>query len=453
MIIEKRVENFIKEHQLLPANAHVLVAISGGADSVALLRMLIKLGFSCHAVHCNFHLRGEESDRDERFVRNLCQGMNIGLDVIHFDTQAYANEHHLSIEMAARELRYREFERIRRDKDLDAIAVAHHQDDAVETLLLNLIRGAGINGLTGMRVRNGHVVRPLLCLTQEEIHHYLTHIGQDYVTDSTNLTDAYSRNKIRLKLLPLMQEINPNAAENIAQAATHLAEAATIYNKAIADNNKRIISVQADGITISIDTLLSTDAPKAQLFEILKPYGFNSAQVNDIFKSLSSESGRMFHASSHTLLRDRKHLILRNNPTGDPVTTHTTLPSEGTIKLPDGTTLKISRIVPTETWEVPRNNNICVLDASRLSQPLIVRHPQEGDRIRPFGMRGSKLLSDLYTDLKLSRMEKQQQWVLCHDNRIVWAIGLRTSELFRLHGNEREVLIIECCKPKIEETT
>ena len=453
MIIEKRVENFIKEHQLLPANAHVLVAISGGADSVALLRMLIKLGFSCHAVHCNFHLRGEESDRDERFVRNLCQGMNIGLDVIHFATQAYANEHHLSIEMAARELRYREFERIRRDKDLDAIAVAHHQDDAVETLLLNLIRGAGINGLTGMHVRNGHVVRPLLCLTQEEIHHYLTHIGQDYVTDSTNLTDAYSRNKIRLKLLPLMQEINPNAAENIAQAATHLAEAATIYNKAIADNNKRIISVQADGITISIDTLLSTDAPKAQLFEILKPYGFNSAQVNDIFKSLSSESGRMFHTSSHTLLRDRKHLILRNNPTGDPVTTHTTLPSEGTIKLPDGPTLKISRIVPTETWKVPRNNNICVLDASRLSQPLIVRHPQEGDRIRPFGMKGSKLLSDLYTDLKLSRMEKQQQWVLCHDNRIVWAIGLRTSELFRLHGNEREVLIIECCKPKIEETT
>lgn len=446
MIIEKRVENFIKEHQLLPANAHVLVAISGGADSVALLRMLIKLGFSCHAVHCNFHLRGEESDRDERFVRNLCQGMNIGLDVIHFDTQAYANEHHLSIEMAARELRYREFERIRRDKDLDAIAVAHHQDDAVETLLLNLIRGAGINGLTGMHVRNGHVVRPLLCLTQEEIHHYLTHIGQDYVTDSTNLTDAYSRNKIRLKLLPLMQEINPNAAENIAQAATHLAEAATIYNKAIADNNKRIISVQADGITISIDTLLSTDAPKAQLFEILKPYGFNSAQVNDIFKSLSSESGRMFHTSSHTLLRDRKHLILRNNPTEDPVTTHTTLPSEGTIKLPDGTTLKISRIVPTETWKVPRNNNICVLDASRLSQPLIVRHPQEGDRIRPFGMKGSKLLSDLYTDLKLSRMEKQQQWVLCHDNRIVWAVGLRTSELFRLHGNEREVLIIECCK-------
>ena len=453
MRLENRVESFIVQHHLLTHGARVLVALSGGADSVALLRMLIKLGFSCHAVHCNFHLRGEESDRDERFVRNLCQEMSIGLDVIHFATQAYANEHHLSIEMAARELRYREFERIRRDKDLDAIAVAHHQDDAVETLLLNLIRGAGINGLTGMRVRNGHVVRPLLCLTQEEIHHYLTHIGQDYVTDSTNLTDAYSRNKIRLKLLPLMQEINPNAAENIAQAATHLAEAATIYNKAIADNNKRIISVQADGITISIDTLLSTDAPRAQLFEILKPYGFNSAQVNDIFKSLSSESGRMFHTSSHTLLRDRKHLILRNNPTEDSVTTYTTLPSEGTIKLPDGPTLKISRIVPTETWEVPRNNNICVLDASRLSQPLIVRHPQEGDRIRPFGMRGSKLLSDLYTDLKLSRMEKQQQWVLCHDNRIVWAVGLRTSELFRLHGNEREVLIIECCKPKIEETT
>lgn len=446
MKLEKRVESFIRQHRLLKPGAEVLVALSGGADSVALLRMLLRLGYVCHAVHCNFHLRGEESDRDEQFVTVLCQELNVRLEVLHFDTQTYAHEQHLSIEMAARELRYREFERIRQANNLYAIAVAHHQDDAVETLLLNLIRGAGINGLTGMRVRNGHVVRPLLCLTQEDIHNYLAYIGQSYVTDSTNLTDAYSRNKIRLKLLPLMQEINPNAAENIAQAAIHLAEAATIYNKAIADNNKRIISVQADGISISIDTLLSTDAPKAQLFEILKPYGFNSAQVNDIFKSLYSESGRLFHTSSYTLLRDRKLLILRNNLAEDHVTTYTTLPGEGTIRLPDGIILKIRRIVPTVTWKVPCNNNICVVDASRLSKPLIVRHPQEGDRIHPFGMRGSKLLSDLYTDLKLSRMEKQQQWVLCHDDRIVWAIGLRTSEQFRLHGNEHEVLVIEYFK-------
>ncbi len=446
MKLEKRVESFIGQHRLLMPDAEVLVALSGGADSVALLRMLLRLGYVCHAVHCNFHLRGEESDRDEQFVTVLCQELDVRLEVLHFDTQAYAQEQHLSIEMAARELRYREFERIRQANNLYATAVAHHQDDAVETLLLNLIRGAGINGLTGMRVRNGHVVRPLLCLTQEEIHNYLAYIGQDYVTDSTNLTDAYSRNKIRLKLLPLMQEINPNAAENIAQAALHLAEAATIYNKAIADNNKRIVSVQADGISISIDTLLSTDEPKAQLFEILKPYGFNSAQVDDIFKSLFSESGRMFHTSCYTLLRDRKFLILHKKSAEDSVTTYTTLPSEGSVKLPDGIILKIKRIVPTETWKVPRNNNICVLDASRLRKPLIVRHPQEGDRIFPFGMKGSKLLSDLYTDLKLSRMEKKQQWVLCHDDRIVWAIGLRTSEQFRLHGNEHEVLVIEYCK-------
>ena len=161
MRLERRVESFIGQHCLLMPDAEVLVALSGGADSVALLRMLLRLGYVCHAVHCNFHLRGEESDRDERFVTALCQELNVRLEVLHFDTQTYAHEQHLSVEMAARELRYREFERIRQSENLDAIVVAHHQDDAVETLLLNLIRGAGINGLTGMRVKNGYVVRPL----------------------------------------------------------------------------------------------------------------------------------------------------------------------------------------------------------------------------------------------------------------------------------------------------
>ena len=210
----RRVQEFIGKHQLLADDARVLVALSGGADSVALLRILLSLEYRCHAVHCNFHLRGEESDRDERFVTALCHTLGVECEVVHYDTLGYAAEHKVSVEMAARELRYRDFERLRQAHDLDAIAVAHHQDDAVETLLLNLIRGAGINGLTGMKVRNGHVVRPLLCLTRDEIINYLSHIGQSYVTDSTNLTDMYARNKVRLQLLPLMEQINPAAKSN-----------------------------------------------------------------------------------------------------------------------------------------------------------------------------------------------------------------------------------------------
>ena len=193
----QRVAAFVEKHRLFADNAKVLVAISGGADSVALLHILLSIGYRCHAVHCNFHLRGEESIRDEQFVTTLCSKWKVPCEVVHFDTRNYAEEHKLSIEMAARELRYKEFERIRNDKELDVIAVAHHQDDAVETLLLNLIRGAGINGLTGIRMTNGYIVRPLLSLTRNEIIHYLNDIGQSYVTDSTNLTDEYARNKVR----------------------------------------------------------------------------------------------------------------------------------------------------------------------------------------------------------------------------------------------------------------
>ena len=444
MNVEKRVQDFIRKQQLLTDNAGVLVALSGGADSVALLRILVRLGYRCRAVHCNFHLRGEESDRDELFATALCHSLGVKCEVAHFDTTGYATEHKVSIEMAARELRYQEFERVRQAHNLDVIAVAHHQDDAVETLLLNLIRGAGINGLTGMKVKNGFVVRPLLCLTRDEITSFLDHLGQPYVTDSTNLTDEYARNKVRLNLLPLMEQINPAAKSNIMQAAIHLGEAATIYNKVMADTNAGIVTNHADGLDISIAALLDTDVPQAHLFELLHPYGFNSAQVADIFRSLSSEAGRVFQAADYTLLRDRTHLHVRNKAqttvTGDMVFT---LPENGTVELPDDTQLRIYCIEPDAAWQVPRRNDILCIDASRISEPLTLRHPRTGDRFHPFGMKGSKLLSDFYTDLKIPRTEKEKQWVLCHGNDIVWAVGLRSSEKYRLSEKVQKVICIE----------
>ena len=467
MNVEKRVQDFIRKQQLLADDAGVLVALSGGADSVALLHILVRLGYRCRAVHCNFHLRGEESDRDEWFATALCRSLGVACEVVHFDTLSYAAEHRLSVEMAARELRYREFERLRQAHGLDAIAVAHHQDDAVETLLLNLIRGAGINGLTGMKVKNGLVVRPLLCLTRDEITSFLDYLSQPYVTDSTNLTDVYARNKVRLNLLPLMEEINPAAKSNIMQAAIHLGEAATIYNKVMAETNAGIVTVRADGFDISIAALLDTDVPQAHLFELLHPYGFNSAQVTDILRSLSSEAGRVFQAADYTLLRDRTHLLLRRkskkgeaplNPPrwGEIGSAMIESPllgrgkgeaiAEGIVELPDGTRLKIYSIEPDTTWQVPRRNDILCIDASRISEPLTLRHPRTGDRFHPFGMKGSKLLSDFYTDLKVPRTEKDKQWVLCHGNDIVWAVGLRSSEKYRLSEKARKVICIEITK-------
>ena len=440
----KRVQEFIGKQQLLADDAGVLVALSGGADSVALLRILLSLGYRCHAVHCNFHLRGEESDRDERFVAELCHTLGVECEVVHFDTMIYAAEHKVSVEMAARELRYREFECLRQAHHLDAIAVAHHQDDAVETLLLNLVRGAGINGLTGMKVRNGHVVRPLLCLTREEVMDYLDHLRQPFVTDSTNLTDMYARNKVRLQLLPLMEQINPAAKSNIMQAALHLGDAATLYNRVMTEENARIVTTHSDGIDIGIAPLLDTEVPGAHLFEILHPYGFNSAQVADILRSLTSEAGRVFHTKDYTLLRDRTQLQVRSK-------THSeadekalyTLPEGGTLELPDGTQLSVYSIEPDANWQVPRRSDMVCLDASRISEPLTLRHPRQGDRFAPFGMKGSKLLSDFYTDIKLPHTEKAKQWVLCHGEDIVWAVGLRSSERYRLKETPERVICVE----------
>ena len=449
MNLERRVQDFIRKQQLFADEAKILVALSGGADSVALLRILLRLGFHCHAVHCNFHLRGEESNRDEQFVTDLCRMLGVPCEVAHFDTTAYASEHKQSIEMAARELRYREFERLRQAHGLDAIAVAHHQDDAVETMLLNLIRGAGINGLTGMKVKNGHVVRPLLCLTRDEVISYLDLLGQPYVTDSTNLTDAYARNKVRLNLLPLMEQINPAAKENIMQAALHLGEAATIYNNVIEETKTRLVTPQAEGIDIDIAALLATEVPQAYLFEIVHPYGFNSAQVTDIFRSLTAEAGRVFESADYTLLRDRTHLLLRRKVT--PIVADGigyTLPLEGSLQLPDGTQFIVTTIEPDTTWSVPKHSDVLCLDLARISQPLTLRHPQQGDRFCPFGMKGSKLLSDFYNDLKLPHTEKAKQWVLCHGEEIVWAVGQRSSEYYRLDGKVERVLCIERLTPK-----
>ena len=438
----QRVAAFVEKHRLFADNAKVLVAISGGADSVALLHILLSIGYRCHAVHCNFHLRGEESIRDEQFVTTLCSKWKVPCEVVHFDTRNYAEEHKLSIEMAARELRYKEFERIRNDKELDVIAVAHHQDDAVETLLLNLIRGAGINGLTGIRMTNGYIVRPLLSLTRNEIIHYLNDIGQSYVTDSTNLTDEYARNKVRLGILPLMEQINPAARANIARTATHLCDAAYIYNKVIGENKKLIVGDKDRGIDIDIEALMEMETAETVLFEILNPYGFNAHQVSDIYKSLQGEPGRMFYSEGYITLKDRSLLSVRPKAPTDITKTEYLVPDKGTLPLYDGTEIRIERFIPDESWSVPKRADILCLDATRIKHPLVIRRPREADRFHPFGMKGTKLLSDFYTELKLSRFEKNQQWLLCQNNEIVWAIGLRSSESYRVSHGVKELLII-----------
>ena len=308
---KKKVAQYIAQERLLEAGGKAIVALSGGADSVALLLLLTELGYACEAAHCNFHLRGEESDRDEQFVRHLCEKRNIALHVVHFDTTQHAANRHISIEMAARELRYQWFETLRQELGADAVAVAHHADDSVETFLLNLMRGTGINGLRGIRPRNGHIVRPLLCLTRDDLLHYLDRQGQSYVTDSTNLQDEYTRNKIRLNLLPLMQEINPSVRRSILRTAAHLDEAATLYNIGIAEARERVLCPEG----ICIAALLKEAEPQALLHEILHPLGFNEAQTDDIFRSLDGQAGKAFESESWLVVKDRDLLLMQDKQT------------------------------------------------------------------------------------------------------------------------------------------
>lgn len=418
-----KVQKFIEEKQLIRSGSNVLVALSGGTDSVALLRVLIQLGFNCEAAHCNFHLRGAESDRDELFVRRLCEDLQVKLHVVHFNTEAYAHEKSLSIEMAARELRYQWFDELRRSVGAEVIAVAHHLDDSVETFLLNLSRGTGINGLKGIPVKNGYIVRPLLEVTREEIVDYLNYLGQPYVTDSTNLENVYVRNKIRLDIIPLFQKINPSFCESVAETSRRLLEVSAVYHEAMRLSLNR---VKTSDFSISISRLLSEIAPSSVLYEWLSDYGFNSSQLQDILKSLQGESGRMFYTKEWQLLRDREELILRK------------VEQE-----------KIRLILETEikergaNYQISKDKNIACLDADKVQLPLELRKWQSGDTFIPFGMTGKKKVRDYMRDRKFSLYKKEKQLVVTSNEQIVWLVNERVDQRYSITDSTQKVLEIK----------
>lgn len=418
---------YIEEKHLFTLHDKVLVALSGGADSVALLRVLLASGYHCEAAHCNFHLRDEESNRDEKFVNKLCKELGVALHITHFDTIEYAEQHHISIEMAAREMRYAWFEKLRKERGLSVIAVAHHRDDSVETFLLNLVRGAGINGLKGIRPRNGHVVRPLLNVNRQDIVNYLQYLYQDYVTDSTNLQDEYMRNKIRLNILPMLRELNPSVSESIAETAECLADVSLIYNKEIEAGKIRVME-KANRILIS--RLMEEVAPTALLFEILHPLGFNSVQVRDVFRSLSGQPGKRFVSAEWEVLRDRTELILQSRKQED---------NDLSGNVPE---LVMETTEITSGFVIPKDKHTACLDADMIVQPLTVRKWQKGDKFVPFGMKGKKNVSDYLTDRKFSLFQKENQYVVCSEDKIVWLVGERSDDRFRVTEKTKQALVI-----------
>lgn len=423
---------------LLRKEGKYLVALSGGADSVFLTHVLHRLGYAIDAAHCNFHLRGEESDRDEAFCKNLCERLGIALHIVHFDTKTYADLHKVSIEMAARDLRYNYFEQLRKDIGADGICVAHHMEDSVETVLMNIIRGTGLNGLTGISPRNGHILRPMLNVTREEIEQYLDACGEEYVTDSTNLEAVALRNKIRLEVVPLLKTINPSVCEDIAKMSARLAEASKVMDDAMQDAANRVCN---DNI-IDTGKLLNEVSPEMVLFHILSPYGFQPAQIENISSSLTClKTGSTWKSDSHELLFNRGSLIIEK--INNPETREYKIPETGTYNLGDGLRISVKMVDIDDGFVIPKTSDTVAVDAEKVRFPLTIRHAANGDRFIPFGMKGSKLISDYLTNKKKTLFEKRQQRVITDaEGRVVWLIGERTDNRFRITGQSKKAVIL-----------
>lgn len=453
MSFSSKVNAFITRHQLLHADGRYIVALSGGPDSVALLRVLLALGYQVEAAHCNFRLRGKESDRDEQFCVQLCNQQDVTLHRVHFDTTAYAELHHVSIEMAARELRYRYFEQLRQDIHADDICVAHHEDDQAETILLNIIRGTGLRGLQGMQPRNGHIVRPLLSVTRQEVLSYLADLHHDFVTDSTNLVDDAQRNILRLDVLPHLRRINPAVVKNISRMAEHVAEAEAfvkqsakeVLNTMKSGNQALDMMNSADqGVEgYNLSRLRSHQSASLLLWQLLSTRGFNETQVEEILES--GRSGSSWTSTAAVAFIDRDQLCLIDKVMWSRVLPEMRIPETGVYVYGDkGMKFRVTMQDVDASFKVDKRSTVACLDADKVTFPLTIRGVQAGDRFQPFGMQGTRLVSDYLTDRKRSLMDKRQQLVVTDATaRILWLVGERVDGRAAVGAATSRVLYIE----------
>jgi tRNA(Ile)-lysidine synthase len=426
--IQSKTIAFIQKYQLFSSSDKILVGLSGGADSVALITILVSLGYQCEAAHCNFHLRDEESDRDEDFVKDLCKKNKINLHIEHFQTKEYAKAKHISIEMAARELRYNWFEKLRKATGCSVIAIAHHKDDSIETFLLNLIRGTGIDGLCGIRPKNNYIVRPLLALSQDEVLDYLSSLKQDFVNDSSNAELIYQRNKIRHQVIPLLETLNPSVRDTIISTTERMQDVAHYYHEGLENNKEQIFAQEKKSKTINIGELLKTPAPKSLLYYLLKEYNFSSDSIPAIYNSISQDTGGRFYSKTHRVTRDRDVFRIE------------TLEQVSTKQKP---TIKQSFRFYENDYKIPKETKFAVLDAEKLTLPLTLRLWKAGDWFIPFGMKGRKLISDYLTDKKVSSIQRENTYVMCSGNDIVWIVGERSDNRYRITDKTTQILQLE----------
>jgi tRNA(Ile)-lysidine synthase len=438
-----QVRQFIEEHQLFDLTTDtVLVAVSGGLDSVVLLDVLHRLGVPVAVAHCHFGLRGEEADADEQFVRKLAKQYDAPYFVEFFQTKAFAEQEHISTQMAARLLRYRWFEAVRTREGLAVIATAHHQRDAAETMLLNLTHGTGLAGLHGIQAKNGHVVRPLLPCAKDDLYDYVVAHRLIWREDASNDSPVYQRNRLRQQVLPVLREINPNLDNTLGITAERVGGAEEIVRRYVADTAAEARRDEPEATYLSIATLQKTAATTLVLHELLRPFGFSYLVVKDIVAAFQAPAGRQFDSPTHRLVKDRDQLVI----------TPRSLAGFGTFQLAAGQaelradgvrlTAELLEIDPAE-FDIPKGKGSTALDADKLKFPLTLRKWQEGDTFMPLGLKGKKKLSDFLIDQKIPLNLKDNVRVLTSaDGKICWVVGLRPDDRFKVTEETQRVLVL-----------
>jgi len=431
----------LKKEQLVTPGDRVLLAVSGGIDSAVMCGLFHKAGISFSIAHCNFQLRGKESKADETFVKKLAAKYNVTFHSIRFHTSAFAKKNKLSIQVAARNLRYDWFEQLREAFGYASVATAHHSDDSVETFLINLVRGTGIAGMHGILPRQGNIIRPLLFCNKEAIGDFAEKNKIKFRSDSSNDSEQYLRNRIRKSLLPALKKLNPSIDTTILKNIEHLSGVEQIFRKEILRTKKEILRVKNSTVYISIKGLNELDPLPAYLFELLKPYGFNTASIEEIIHSLGSIPGKQFTSATHRLIRDRKDLIIQSKENLADENTSFSIKKNQRSAEAGNIRLAFSQL-PAGT-NFSRSVMSASLDLDTLSFPLTIRKWREGDAFQPIGMKGKKKLSDFFIDRKLSIAEKEDTWLLVSGGEIAWVIGQRIDERFKVTGSTKKIYFAE----------
>jgi tRNA(Ile)-lysidine synthase len=425
-MLKNAFEQHIKEKLSFLLESRLVVAVSGGIDSVVLVHLLQEIGCTLALAHCNFNLRAGESDTDEQFVKDLAQNLNLEVFVKAFDTEAYANKKSISIQMAARDLRYEWFDDLISNNDFGYVLTGHHADDNLETFLINLSRGTGLEGLKGIPEINGQIVRPLLPFSREEIDRFAQNQNIKWREDSSNSQSKYLRNGLRHEVLPKLKELSPQFLQNFNKTVSHLKDSSQLVNDRIMD-----VSQHFNLNRISIEKIKTLSNPKAYLYELFKDYGFT--QWDDVAHLLDAQSGKQVFSNSHILLKDREFLILKPLVITD-ATTYEIQQQDTSVSAPFN--MKINEVSAIDEVVV----SCLYVDKEKLKFPLTVRKWEKGDYFYPLGMQGKKKLSKFFKDEKYSLFEKEAQWLLCSENKVVWVIGKRPDTRFKVEEASKHIL-------------